>query len=534
MSDFAAPSSPNPHQALRDRAEARQHLLDHRADQLPPAELARVVTELQIHQIELEMQYEELLAAQAEIQAARAQYVDLYEFAPVGYLTVSADGLIEQLNINAGQALGAPRQHLLGRRLLQFVAPEWREACRHFLADVLVADTLRSCELALQPTDGLPRYVLLQGQARPDGRGHLHAQLALLDVDERRRATLAMGASEARFRRLFSDNSDAIVLLQGSIFLDCNAAALRMLGARQRADLVGKSPTSLAPVRQPDGRLTSTHFHEAVAAALQHGSWRCEALMHRLTGETIWLEAVLTPIEEAGAAPLILIMWRDITERNRLAEEVVQQRLRRQQEVLAAILSTQETERKRIAEALHNGVGQLLYASRLSLETPGSKIPAPAATRDLLEQAIHATRTISFELTPGILEDFGLPRALEALVKRVAPSHLPVHLHLAGLAERLPPAVEIAVYRIIQELINNVLKHAHATEATVHVVREGNHLEVSVEDDGQGFEAVESSAAPLSGIGLSGIRNRVALLGGTIAINSVPGRGTIVSIEITV
>ena len=85
----------------------------------------------------------------------------------------------------------------------------------------------------------------------------------------------------------------------------------------------------------------------------------------------------------------------------------------RQQEVLAAILTTQETERKRIAEALHNGLGQLLYATKLSLEgRSGTPVPVRESLK-LLEEAIRATRTISFELTPGILEDFGLRTALE-------------------------------------------------------------------------------------------------------------------------
>ena len=100
--------------------------------------------------------------------------------------------------------------------------------------------------------------------------------------------------------------------------------------------------------------------------------------------------------------------------------------------MLAAILTTQETERKRIAEALHNGLGQLLYATKLSLE---GRIGTPASVREslkLLEEAIRATCTISFELTPGILEDFGLRTALEELAKRIAPARLPVRLPLSA------------------------------------------------------------------------------------------------------
>ena len=218
-----------------------------------------------------------------------------------------------------------------------------------------------------------------------------------------------------------------------------------------------------------------------------------------------------------------------------LAEEAIQQRLRQQQEVLAVILTTQETERKRIAEAIHNGLGQLHYATKLSLEGRGHAPRNPRDTLKLLDEAIRTTRTISFELTPGILEDFGLRIALEELVKRLAPVGLPVHLHLANLDQRLAPKVEIAVYRVVQELLNNVMKHATgATEVEVHVAHANHRLEVSVEDNGCGFAPAALATQPLVGIGLSGVRNRVDLLGGEPLVESRLGQGTIISFALDV
>lgn len=249
-------------------------------------------------------------------------------------------------------------------------------------------------------------------------------------------------------------------------------------------------------------------------------------------------DAYLVPLRDgsnpAAETPVggVLCIVRDVTERDRLAEEATQLRLRQQKEVLAAVLDTQEIERKRIAEALHNGLGQLLYATKLQLE--GINSPAAKAAQHLLKEAILATRSISFELTPGILEDFGLRAALEEIVKRIAPRQLRVHLHPVGLDQSLPAAVEIAVYRISQELLNNVMKHAQATEARLYVVREGQRLELTVEDNGIGFDAARLTIEPLGGIGLAGVRNRVQLLGGTLDINSRPGKGTVVSIELGV
>jgi len=648
-------------QVLRARAEQRQQLVTQAPAPHSPEDMQRLVEELQVHQLELEMQNEELLLAQAEVQSAHDMYIDLYEFAPVGYFTLTATGLIQQLNLCASQQLGAVRPRLVGRRFALFVAPDHRAEFGQFLVRAFDLGQKLSCELTLMREDGRPFHAQLEVLRVPAEPGMAPAdqrcRLAVLDITARRDATDALAASEARFRKLFHESSDAVVLLQGHTYIDCNAAALRLLGARYRDELVGHPAWRFAPELQPDGRLTTDVFRHSIEQAIRAGSHRCEVLMHRLTGEAMWAEALLTPIELGGPAPVLHLVWRDttaartaqqelrrskefteslldntvngiiavdrdqritawnaeaaryfglaaatvlgravaevlpcltaempqlmtralageritllsqaferqpgrcdahlvplrllgeatptgvltiihdVTERDRLAEKATRLRLRRQQEVLAAILATQETERKRIAEALHNGLGQLLYATKLSLEGRGG---VPESVRDslrLLEEAIKATRTISFELTPGILEDFGLRTALEELAKRIAPARLPVRLHLSGLEQRLAPPVEIAVYRVVQELLNNVMKHARASEVVVHLVRENHRLEVSVEDDGCGFEPAAQAAQPLAGIGLAGVRNRVALLGGELAVVSRLGRGTITSFGLDV
>ena len=785
--DGLPPKPTSPHEALlvlRARAEARRRLVTQASNNHSAEEMQRLVQELQVHQIELEMQYEELLLAQTEIQTVRSQYVDLYDFAPVGYFTLSDVGVILQLNLCGSQQLGVVRKQLVGRRLALFVAPTVRLEFGQFLARILSSESTQGHELTLLRKDGAPFYAQVEG-LRVDTPTGSQLRLAVLDVTARHCATEALAVSEARFRKLFADSRDAVVLLQGDHFIDCNAAAQRLLGAQGREDIVGRPALFFSPVLQPSGQSTVELFHDMIADARRLGSQRCEALMYRTSGEEIWVESVLTLIEEGQGVPLIHILWRDVTatraaqqelensqkrlqmalaasesgvwmwdltedrlhwdanaqaifgleynllpvsfevlsaaihpedltavavrlqrsfdeqaafeleyrilwpdgrvrfvaalgnvmfdecnqplriigilhdvtprreaenalhqaqeftesllentvdgiiaidrdqritawnaeatryfgqpalavlgrplievlryfdeeasklvaralageridlfnqqfrhrsgiydahivplrstgevapsgvliiirdvtERERLAEDATQLRLRRQKEVLAAILTTQESERKRIAEALHNGLGQLLYATKLSLDGCSMGIPRPHESIKLLDEAIRATRTISFELTPGILEDFGLRIALEVLVKRIAPAGLPVGLHLANLDQRLPPQVEIAVYRIVQELLNNVMKHARATEVEVHVAHENGRIEVSVEDNGHGFEPATLATQPLGGIGLSGVRNRVVLLGGELSIGSRLGRGTIVSFELNV
>jgi signal transduction histidine kinase len=155
------------------------------------------------------------------------------------------------------------------------------------------------------------------------------------------------------------------------------------------------------------------------------------------------------------------------------------------------------------------------------------------ASQQLLNEAIEATRTISFELTPSILEDFGLVTALRELASRI-PQSLTVDLNLRELAEPLPALLATAVYRIVQELLNNVMKHAQAQEVFVSVAREDDQLHLSVEDDGVGMDPNQPTRAGRGGIGLAGIRTRVGLLGGTFTLHSRPGRGTGVFLQVPV
>ncbi|TLM90547.1 sensor histidine kinase [Hymenobacter jeollabukensis] len=245
-----------------------------------------------------------------------------------------------------------------------------------------------------------------------------------------------------------------------------------------------------------------------------------------------FFDAAFVPLRDAqGAVAGALGVVRNVTERNRLMEDATQARLQREKEVLSAIMHTQEDERKRIAEALHNGVGQLLYAAKLHLYNQPVDEAHRTAAQGLLNEAIKATRTISFELTPNILEDFGLKTALEEICKRIPQQNLAVHLNVSVMPHPLPRLLETAVYRIVQELLNNVIKHAQAREAFIYVEVQNQVLHASVEDDGTGFD-VEASTRKHGGIGLTGIRNRVSLLGGRLDIRSKPGLGTTITIEL--
>ena len=189
-----------------------------------------------------------------------------------------------------------------------------------------------------------------------------------------------------------------------------------------------------------------------------------------------------------------------------------------------------EDEAKRIAHALHDEAGALLATAHIAVEEVAQSLPPGKRTgfpriREILVEIEKELRRLSHELRPTILDDLGLMPALDFLTKGVA-GRTGLGIRVEGsIATRLPPSVETTLYRTVQEALNNVVKHAHATRVVVRVSRDDRGVRLEVRDDGVGFVAKESDGEE-RGLGLAGIQERADSLRGTLHIDSTPGRGT--------
>lgn len=211
---------------------------------------------------------------------------------------------------------------------------------------------------------------------------------------------------------------------------------------------------------------------------------------------------------------------------------------------LRRLNETLEEQAKQIAHALHDEAGQLLASVHIALRDIARELPAPVRERlpevhGLLDQIEEQLRHLSHELRPTILDDLGLLPALEFLADGVS-QRTGLSVSVEGSTEgRLPPVVETALYRCVQEALTNVSKHAQASRVTVWLQREAKRIRCSVRDDGTGFNAPAGLATAGQkdlfgagarrgerGLGLIGIRERLNAIGGTLDITSTPGRGT--------
>jgi signal transduction histidine kinase len=205
---------------------------------------------------------------------------------------------------------------------------------------------------------------------------------------------------------------------------------------------------------------------------------------------------------------------------------------------LRQLNETLEEEIKRIAYAVHDEAGQLLVAVHLALAEVSRDLPKPqqeqlARIEQLLDQVQGQLRRYSHELRPTVLDDLGLIPAIRFLAEGITKrSNLPIQIK-AAVSGRLPSAVEIALYRVVQEALTNATKHARATRVSIHIRRAGPLLCCSIEDDGAGFDvcAIQSGARK-KGLGLIGMQERMNAIGGTLSIESAPGRGTKVLIRV--
>jgi signal transduction histidine kinase len=263
--------------------------------------------------------------------------------------------------------------------------------------------------------------------------------------------------------------------------------------------------------------------------------------VYRVTQRRIWASLGVALATSLGIVLLATLYAGRLEERIRRQSEKDAQNARELQHLSAKLLEVQEDERRSIARELHDEIGQALTAIKVELavaqraiEGAGGASNALSDVRSIADGVLHSVRDLSHLLHPALLDDMGLVAAVESHLKGFARRHdIRTDLLHEGLDDRLTPETEAAAYRIIQEALTNVAKHAHATSCRVYLQRLTNTVLVTVEDDGLGFDPADARSADGShGLGLVGIRERAARLHGTVQIESGRGKGTRLTVEL--
>lgn len=256
----------------------------------------------------------------------------------------------------------------------------------------------------------------------------------------------------------------------------------------------------------------------------------CVIRWHHKEGHTVHVEMRLTPLfDEHGNLLAVEGIARDISQHVRARE-----RLR---ELTARLTNAHEEERRRIAHELHDEVGQALTIAKMRMQMARNALPDDAddvrdrleMLDDLIRETLQDVRALSHELRPPLLDEMGWEPALESLCESFSQrTGLPVTFLSPGDYQRMTPDAELVAYRVVQEALTNTVRHAQASEAIVRAVMHDDRLDVTIEDDGVGFDvdALMQTDYANVGIGLLGMRERVDTVGGELDLNTAPGRGT--------
>jgi PAS domain S-box-containing protein len=361
----------------------------------------------------------------------------------------------------------------------------------------------------------------------------------LRDVTERRRAEEMLARSEERLRGILDSAMDAIITVdEGQRIVLFNAAAEQVFGCPRR-EAIGAPLDWFIPERFRTGHAAHVRGFGATGTVTRRmGAQRIVTGLRR-SGEEFPIDASISQVND-GDAKFYTVILRDVTERVKAAHALSRSR-EELREFAAAASSVREQEKSRIARELHDELAQALTALKMDLDWLRTGLPSGADTlqtkltsmQDMVDGTVAATRRISADLRPLMLDDLGLLPAVEWLVQNFSQrTGIVCDLDLAMADLDLEEPYATAVFRILQESLTNVARHAQASLVDVSLAYGEGSVILEVRDNGRGF-AIADPRKPNS-YGLMGLRERAYLLDGEVAIESRPGFGTLVRVTIPV
>ncbi|MBI5883789.1 MAG: PAS domain S-box protein [Elusimicrobia bacterium] len=420
-----------------------------------------------------------------------------------------------------------------GRSIFSLVAPSQVKVMRkQHEARVSGKPAPRQFEGMAQRRDGslFPVFVQINAIRLPDGDAMVGY---FTDITPRKRAQEALKSSEHRLRTLFRLSSDAIFIHRvGSVgesrgtIVEANDAAVQRLGYSLQ-ELRLMSPKDFDDPKCP------TDMPAVFAQLRKKGHAIFEQVHMAKDGRRIPVEISAQYFELEGRK-MVFSIARDISERKRVESEL--------QKLRTAVSSSQETERRRLSRELHDGVGQILSGIKFSLQAlPEDVASAPwdaskniLKAAGLLDKAIAEVRRVSQDLMPSELVDLGLQPALMALCREFKErSGVKAQVQLDILSRNMGRDASLALYRIAQEALANVERHAKASAVDLSLRRRKNMLELTVADDGRGCSARHRRRRTAEGgLGLGNISDRVNALGGRMEFDSKQGKGTRLTVAV--
>jgi len=468
-------------------------------------------------------------------RVSEQRFRHIFEHSPAMVYLTDVRGVILDMNEAGARMLGySSPEAILGLESARHVYADPKDR-RRFLKNIKPAGSVQNFETQFRRRDGTIIDVSITSTVRRNKNDDVEGfEGFVMDITDRKRAERAQQDSEEKYRTVVENSLAAIFIHQGGLFQFVNQRFVEMLGYDSRDELVGLPFWEV--VHPKDRAMVKERGLKREKAQVLPTRYTFRGL--KKDGSMIWLDLRATHATYMGK-PAAVGNLIDITQ-SKKAEDEIRHLSRR-------LIEISEEEKKKLAVDLHDEFGQILTSLHLDLEALQSSLPNEFVEQKercgrlirMVEGLADSTRRTTSYLRPDLLDHLGLVPTLEWYISEFT-SRRPetrMDLQAIGFKKRLTPEIELVLYRIFQECLTNISKHAKATHVEIILTYSHPRVILIIRDNGVGYKQAKKELTPRRrsrGIGLLSMRERVASFGGSIDISTAPSKGTAVRVDIPV
>jgi PAS domain S-box-containing protein len=444
---------------------------------------------------------------------------------------LALDGTLADINPAGMELLGiAAKNELTGSSFLPFVHEQDRQL---FYENHLLVCSGQKTSMQYRVCNRQQQTLWVETNAVPlqDKYGNIYATLSVTrDISEKKQAEINLHLSEQKFRSLVQNGSDLTFVIDENAYVRYVSPAVKDIAGYEPEQLLGKQ--ALTFLHADDISLVFSELQK-VKTATNSGT----ATAHRFltkSGKWIWLESKGTNLLHNSSVQGMVINSRDVTDRILLQQKLDQELASRQRKITAAVIKAQENERSQLGQELHDNVNQVLTTIKLYNEMLAGNIGAKEEilqkSTQYLQLCIDEIRSISKRLSAPTLGQISLTESVHELVDSInITNKLQIHYRFQGFETAVVSQdVHLTIYRIIQEQLNNILKHANAQHVFIEISNAVQHLSLVIRDDGNGFNLQDKRR----GIGITNMITRAENMNGKLHLQTAPGKGCVLSVTL--
>ena len=469
------------------------------------------------------------------LKNSEQRFRHIFAHSPAMVYVTDLDGIMLDVNEAGARMLGyESREDVLGLKAAQSIYVEPQERKR-FQEIIDRAGSVQDFETSFRRRDGTIIDVMITSTVRRNRKGDVEGYEGfVIDVTDRKRTERALQESEEKYRTVVENSLSAIFIHQGGVFRFVNGRFAEMLGYESPQEIIGRPFWDV--VAFEDRSVVKDRGLRREQKEIMPTQYAFRVL--KKDGSTIWVDMRVQHATYMGRAAVVG-NFIDITQ-SKEAEEEIRHLSRR-------LIEVSEQEKKKLAADLHDEFGQALTSLHFDLEllqrsiSPGFEEQRKQYGKLIqeVERLADSVRKTTSYLRPELLDHLGLIPTLEWYIQEFSERRpeVEVDFQTLGLKKRLSPEIEIVLYRIFQECLTNIAKHAKATRVEIMLTYSHPSVILIIRDNGVGYEQkrLESDRNVDSrGIGLLSMRERVASLRGSIDVTSAPGKGTAIRADIPV